>query len=94
MLPPEQRMSRVGYYGDLVNEQMDYDHREDQALFLDRAYMERKLEVMENAFEEVKEKRSVFAGPAVMERFGMKEFVPVNHEESYSVSDKQPETQD
>ena len=82
-------LSKTGYYGDLVNEQMDYDHREDQALFLDRAYMERKLEVMENTFEEVKELAAVFAGPAVMERFGMKEFIPVNHEESLRFSDKQ-----
>ena len=82
-------ISRVGYYGDLVNEQMDYDHREDQALFLDRAYMERKLEVVENTYEEVKELASVFAGPAVMERFGMEDFIPVNHEESLRLTDKQ-----
>lgn len=82
-------LSRVGYYGDLINEQMDYDHREDQALFLDRAFMERKLEVLENAYEEVKDLAAVFAGPAVMERFGMKEFVPVNHEESLRLTGKQ-----
>ena len=84
-------MSRVGYYGDLVNEQMDYDHREDQALFMDKAYAERKLEVVRAAFEEFKEEASLFAGPAVMERFGMKDFDPVNHSESYSMSDKQRE---
>ncbi len=82
-------LSRTGYYGELVNQQMDYDHREDAALFLDRAYMERKLEVTENAYEGVKELAAVFAGPAVMERFGMKEFSPVNHEESFRLSDKQ-----
>ncbi|MBO5550358.1 MAG: aminopeptidase [Lachnospiraceae bacterium] len=82
-------ISRIGYYGDLVNEQMDYDHREDQALFLDRAYVERKLEVMENTYEEVRELAAVFAGPAVMERFGMREFVPVNHEEALRYSDRQ-----
>ena len=82
-------LSRVGYYGELVNEQMDYDHREDEALFLDRSYVERKLEVLSNVFEEVREKASVFAGPAVMERFGMKEFIPENHAESYRLSEKQ-----
>lgn len=82
-------LSRVGYYGDLVNEQMDYDHREDEALFLDRAYVERKLEVLENAYLRVKDMAAVFAGPAVMERFGKKEFVPVNHDESYRLSKKQ-----
>ena len=68
---------------------MDYDHREDQALFLDRAYMERKLEVISATYEEVRELAAVFAGPAVMERFGMKEFEPVNHEESLRFTDKQ-----
>ncbi len=68
---------------------MDYDHREDEALFLDRSYVERKLEVLSNVFEEVREKASVFAGPAVMERFGMKEFIPENHAESYRLSEKQ-----
>ena len=82
-------LSRIGYYGDLVNEQMDYDHREDEALFLDRAFMERKLEVLSNTFEEVRELAAVFAGPAVMERFGKKEFAPVNHEESLILSEKQ-----
>lgn len=82
-------LTRVGYYGDLVNEQMDYDHREDEALFLDRAYMERKLEVTESVYEEVKDLAAVFAGPAVMERFGMEEFSPVNHVESWRLTDKQ-----
>ncbi len=82
-------LNRVGYYGELVNEQMDYDHREDDALFLDKAYAERKLDVMRNTYEEVKELASVFAGPAVMERFGMKQFVPVNHPESFSLSEEQ-----
>lgn len=82
-------LARVGYYGDLVNEQMDYDHREDEALFLDRAYVERKLEVTESVYEEVKDLAAVFAGPAVMERFGMEEFTPVNHEESWRLTDKQ-----
>ncbi|MBQ7584419.1 MAG: aminopeptidase [Lachnospiraceae bacterium] len=82
-------LTRVGYYGELVNEQMDYDHREDEALFLDRAYVERKLEVLDNAYSKVRDLAAVFAGPAVMERFGMKEFIPVNHNESLRLTDKQ-----
>lgn len=82
-------LNRVGYYGELVNEQMDYDHREDIALFLDEAYAEHKLEVMREAYEEVKQKASEFAGPAVMERFGMKDFLPVNHEEAIALTDQQ-----
>lgn len=86
-------LSRIGYYGDLVNEQMDYDHREDNALFMDRTFVERKIEVTRAAYEELKELAAVFAGPAVMDRFGMKEFIPVNHNESYSLSEKQSRLQ-
>ena len=82
-------LKRIGYYGEIVNEQMDYDHREDEALFLDRVYVERKLEEIEKAYKNVSDLAAVFAGPAVMERFGMKDFSPVNHEESLRLSDKQ-----
>ncbi len=82
-------LTRIGYCGDPVNEQMDYDHREDDALFLDKAFTERKLEVARNTFEEVKELAAVFGGPAVMERFGTKDFDPVNHDESWSFTDEQ-----
>ncbi len=82
-------IDRIGYYGDIVNEQMDYDHREDNALFMDRAYVERKLEALRNAYEKVKEKAAVFAGPAVMERFGMKDFDPVNKRSAFSLSKEQ-----
>lgn len=82
-------LKRIGYCGELVNEQMDYDHREDEALFLDRTYAERKLEVMENTYSQVSDLAAVFAGPAVMERFGMKDFHPVNHSESFMLSEKQ-----
>ncbi|MCR5775250.1 MAG: aminopeptidase [Lachnospiraceae bacterium] len=82
-------LARVGYSGDPVNEQMDYDHREDEALFLDRQYVERKLEVLKGVYEELSDKAAVYGGPAVMERFGMKEFEPVNHEESFRLSDRQ-----
>ncbi|MCR5748003.1 MAG: aminopeptidase [Lachnospiraceae bacterium] len=82
-------MNWIGYAGDRVNEQMDYDHKDDNALFLDKTFAERKIEVTRVAFEEVKDLASVFAGPAVMERFGMKEFVPQNHKESLHLSEKQ-----
>lgn len=84
-------MIRRGYFGELVNEQMDYDHREDCALFMDKAYVERKLEVVRNTMEEMKEYAYAFAGPAVMERFGGRQFIPVNHSEAYSLSPKQRE---
>ena len=37
---------KVGYYGAIANKQYEYDHRQDQGLFLDKKFMERKLDVM------------------------------------------------
>lgn len=36
------------------NKQFDYDHSEDRALYLDKAYVERCLEARKNYFEEEK----------------------------------------
>ncbi len=72
-----------------VNRQMGYDHREDQALFLDKAYMERALETDRDGWEANKVFANKFAGPAVIETFGEKEFDPVNKEEAASFTKEQ-----
>ena len=82
-------LRKIGYYGEAVNEQMDFDHREDSALFLDRAFVERKLEALRNAYEKNREKAAVYAGPARMERFGEKEFTPKIKNDSFSLSKEQ-----
>ena len=46
---------RIGYYGAIPNKQYEYDHKGDAAIYLDRAFMERKLGVMRSAYEEYKE---------------------------------------
>ena len=33
---------KIGYYGCIANQQYEYDHRQDQALFMDKRYIERK----------------------------------------------------
>ena len=58
---------KIGYYGCIANQ---YDHRQDQALFMDKRYIERKLEVMKTVYEQNRELAAGFAGPAVMEIFG------------------------
>lgn len=68
--------TRIGYYGAIANKQYEYDHRSDQALFLDKRYIERKLDVLKNVYEKNKEQAALFAGPAVMETFGEKPFSP------------------
>ena len=42
---------KIGYYGCIANQQYEYDHRQDQALFMDKRYIERKLEVMKTIYE-------------------------------------------
>ena len=69
--------ARVGYSGAVSNKQMEFDHRNDKAVFVDRAFCERKLEIIEKAYEEYKELSGVFAGPAVLETFGDEPFSPV-----------------
>ncbi len=80
---------KIGYCGACASRQYEYDHRFDNALFLDRAFKERKLSVMRVAYEEYKELAAVYAGPAVMETFGEEPFPYVNKPEAYQLSEKQ-----
>lgn len=45
-----------------ANKQYDYDHKEDKALYYDKAYVERRLEVMKTSFEEMKKLANGQAG--------------------------------
>ena len=80
---------KIGFAGGTPNKQYEYDHREDQALFLDKKLIERKLDVMKNTYESHKEMASAFAGPAVMEVFGEEPFVPVQKAEAFALNEKQ-----
>lgn len=39
---------RIGYYGAVPNPQFDYDHKDDQALYLDHEFVQRKLRVLQD----------------------------------------------
>lgn len=80
-----------GYYGGIPNKQYDYDHRNDQALFLDKRFIERKLNVIRCAYEQHKELAGKFAGPAVIETFGEQPFSPVPKAEALQLTKKQEE---
>ncbi len=82
---------KIGYYGAIANKQYEYDHRNDQALFLDKKFVERKLEVIQTTYEHYKEEAGKFAGPACIEMFGEEPFVPVPKEEALKLSKKQQE---
>lgn len=80
---------RPGYAATPANKQFEYDHAYDEAVFLDRAFTERKLEVLEQTYERRKEDAFVYAGPAVMEVFGEEPFVPETKDTVWKLSDKQ-----
>ena len=80
---------KIGYYGGIANKQYEYDHKDDQALILDRQFMERKLEVMRTTYEQYKDLARRHAGPACMETFGEEPFTPVSKSEAVKLNDKQ-----
>ncbi len=78
-------------YTSYANRQWDYDHREDQALWLDKAYVERTLETARAAYEEVKDLMALYGGPAVIETFGEEPFSPEGKPQRLVLSDHQHE---
>ena len=80
---------RIGYTGAVPNKQYDYDHRGDDALLLDDDFVQRKLRVMQNTYENYKELAAVHGGPAVVEIFGEKPFVPETKPEALTLSENQ-----
>lgn len=84
---------RMGYTGAVANKQYDYDHRGDDALFLDEDFVQRKLRVMQNAYEGYKDLAEVHGGPAVVEIFGEKPFAPENKSQSLTLNAKQQKLQ-
>lgn len=84
---------KSGYYGAVANKQYEYDHRNDQAVFLDKKFVERKLEVIQTTYEHYKELAGKYAGPACIEMFGEEPFSPKQKEEVIKLSGKQEELQ-
>ena len=82
---------KIGYFGAVPNWQYEYDHRQDQALFMDKRYVERRLEVMKTVYEKKRELAAQFAGPAVMETFGEKPFSPETKPEAPGYTPEQRE---
>ena len=82
---------KIGYFGAVPNWQYEYDHRQDQALFMDKRYIERRLEVMRTVYEKNRELAAQFAGPAVIETFGETPFSPEAKPEAPGYSSEQRE---
>ena len=80
---------RSGYSGGLPNRQYCYDHKDDRAIFLDRNYVNRRLEAFRAAYEKVKTQAGAYGGPAVVEVFGEEDFMPITKWEALQLSQEQ-----
>ena len=83
--------SVAGFYSESPNKQYEYDHKEDEALFLDKKMANRRLEVQKEAHETYKTLCGYQAGPAWVEVFGEKPFTPQICPQAYKLSKKQQE---
>ena len=80
---------KVGYYGTPANRQYEYDHRYDEAIYLNKAFTDRKASVLRVAYEQYKKEAAAYAGPAVIETFGQEGFQPVNKKEANRLDGRQ-----
>ena len=78
-----------GYESTKINKQYWFDHKFDDALFFDKGYVQRKLEVATTAFENRKKTAALMAGPAVIEVFGENPFEPENKKEVLQLNKEQ-----
>ena len=79
----------AGYYTTNPNRQFSFDHREDEALFLDKKLVNRKLETFRQAYESLKDLAKVHAGPAWIEVFGEIPFLPLLKKEAFVLNEEQ-----
>lgn len=79
-------INKSGFFGAVVNRQYEYDHSEDAAIYLDKAFINRKLDAMKNAYEIYKSEAAVYGGPAVVDVFGEDPFAPVMKPEACKMS--------
>ena len=82
---------KIGYYGGIANKQYEYDHRNDQAIFFDKKFVERKLEVIMTAYEHLRKEARQVAGPACMDVFGEEPFAPKQKPEVIRLTEKKEE---
>lgn len=85
----KQKNQRVGYTATPANRQYEYDHCQDEGLYFDKAFYERKMSIRQVVYERNAEWFRQMAGPAVFETFGEEPFAPINKPESVILSKKQ-----
>ncbi len=80
---------RIGYVSTSPNEQYEFDHRYDHALYLDKRMVDRKIDCMRKVYEEFQEAAAGFAGPALLQTFGAEPFSPISKENACRLSERQ-----
>ena len=80
---------KQGFEGKSPNMQFEFDHRNDDYLFLDSRYADRRINAAKKSSEKLSEYFTGFAGPAVIESFGEELFSPVVKESAAVYSDEQ-----
>ncbi|MDF2800470.1 MAG: hypothetical protein K0S61_373 [Anaerocolumna sp.] len=80
---------KIGYHSVGPNRQYDYDHRFDNGLYTDKAFQGRKLAGLRAGFEKYQKKALEYAGPAVIQVFGEKNFAPENKDETIKLDKRQ-----
>jgi hypothetical protein len=75
------------------NKQYSYDHRFDNALFLDEKYVENNTKHLQEAAEACKKMLQKFAGPIYFDTFGEAPFSPQNKESCLKLSPEQQKLQ-
>jgi len=78
-------VNKIGYTGAIPNKQYDYDHKEDTSLYLDKDFVNRKVLVIKESYENNKKLAGKHAGPAVMEVFGEEPFSPKQKKEALAL---------
>lgn len=76
-----------------ANKQYDFDHKFDQGLFMDKAYIDRRISVLKVSFERYRELAALMAGPIAIETFGEKPFAPEVKKEAVKLNEKQQKLQ-
>lgn len=80
---------RTWICGAAANKQYDYDHRNDEALYLNEDLVKRRLRAMQVKYDQYQELADGYAGPAVVETFGEVPFAPENRKQALHLNERQ-----
>ncbi|MBO4863360.1 MAG: aminopeptidase [Eubacterium sp.] len=79
---------KTGFESTSPNMQFEFDHRMDDSFFMDKRFIQRRVDATREAYEKIKEDIKHYAGPAVIESFGEALFSPVVKDSAPLYSDE------